>query len=60
MCFKRCGRRRESTRAEWQCALFEVRKIGGVDQETEVGVRDELWLELEVVAVERAVVYECR
>ena len=40
-CFKRRGRRREAARAEWQCALFEVRKTGGVDEETEVPVGDE-------------------
>jgi hypothetical protein len=26
-------RRREAARTEWQCALFEVRKTGGVDEE---------------------------
>ncbi len=25
-------RRREAARTEWQCALFEVRKTGGVDE----------------------------
>ena len=29
-------RRREAARTEWQCALFEVRKIGGVDEEAGV------------------------
>jgi hypothetical protein len=37
-----------------------VRKTGGVDEQTEVRVGDEHGVELEVAAVERAVVYECR